>query len=452
MTDYIGQAVERVLSSKPIHLAHPSSAGLTNLYADVTNSSSHLVETVNRNGAIRVASNNLSLSATSNFSVSSSMLVYNPMLIMAVTLPATGVMNDGWGLLAIDTIELSIPSSLAQNMVISGSAMREFLLYSQPDPEKRTDVLRQCGEHSAGAGINRACIPLAFLINRSYISNTFPIDMSTFRGFLQINVTFKSAQAFMTDNSANGGISFPTTFQNLELVFSNSSIADAGFSVRNSLSQPDVSYNIPQTWLSQYKYHITATPNAGAESTLTVTSAPKGMLQGFLFSVQPTAEIAGGATGTVDLFSSGVSLRTLRVEYNGQDIYRAESLSEIDGYSRYRHDGDNLSYSYSFYLARATNTINLMRSRVYFVPFNYHSSMVRSGHLLENLPSYDGATIQIHFTINSQGRIYTAKADPFSEAVLAVANAGTAQDFTCEVTWLVSALMEINQSSVDLQR
>lgn len=451
--DFIGGAVSRVLSSKPIHLAHPSSAGLSDLYADVSNSSSHLVETVNRNGTIRIAGNNLQLQATTNYIVSSPLLIYNPCLHLSITVPATAVLNDGWGLLAIDTFDLSIPNSLAQNMTLSGSAMLDYLLFCQPDPEKRSIVLRQCGKASVGAGTYTCSIPLAFLINRTTVSNSFPLDMSTMSGFLQINVGWKSARQFMCDNSANGGIVFPTAWNNAVLTFSNSSIMDAGFAIKNALVDPMTTYNIPEVWVQQYKYNLSIQANSGTTYNQQVTSAPPGMVHGFLMNVKDTNEINGSANGQTALFPSGVNLSSLRVEYSGQDLFRADSPSELESHLRYHFDGDDLSYEAQFYRARVVAQRDKLVGRVYFVPFNYNSSKVRNHSHLENLPPYSGATIDISFTVDpTHNRTYYPIGAPFTETSLPTAGAGGPTNYTIEITWICSALMEINQSSVDIQR
>lgn len=456
MVDVISSAVERTLSSKPLMLAHPSSSALSDLYSSVSSSTSHLVETVNRCGAIRVTSNNLSLGATSNYSVSSSLLLYNPVLHLAFSLPANNIVMDGWGLQAIQSIELSFANSLAQNMLISGTALRDVLLFHQSDPEKRKIVLQQCGRANVGAVTVQCAIPLACLINRAQISNTFPLDMSTLNGFLQLNITFNTAQKFIFDIQSNTTPPVTTAWTSNYLTFCSSAINDAGFGIKQALlNDPMAVYSIPNTWIAPYRYNKSIQANAGATTELSVTSAPKGMLQGFLMTVTPSSELAGTADGRTISYPSGVDLSALRVQYNGIDIFRADTPYEIDSYYRYKFDGDNLSFNYLFFRARTPGTAannDLMEAKVYFVPFDYHSGLVRSQTHVENLPSYDGATIQISFVVNTVNRTYYLPATPWTPASLATAGAAAAEDYTIEITWLLASLVEISESGVDIQR
>lgn len=449
----ISNAVSRVLASKPMMMSHPSSAALTDFYPSVSSATSHLVEAVNRCGSVRLNSNNKTLNSTSNFSISSSLLLYNPTLNLSFTLPANHIVFDGWGLQAIDSFEISFANSLAQNMIISGSALRDLLLYSQCDPEKRQITMRQCGRASTANVVQYASIPLVSLINRAQISNTFPLDFSTFNGFMQFNITWKTPQAFIMVNSTNPGTAFPTQWTTCELVFCSSAITDGGFSIKNSLMMnPLASYNIPETWISNYKYDRSITVGASNTTELTVTSCPKGQCHGFLMSVFPKSEITATANGQTLTYPSGVLLSYLRVQYNGVDLFRANSYQEISAYNRYKHDGDDLSFGYTFYTARNAANVDLMNGQIYFVPFNYHSSLVRSHNHSETLPSYDGASIQIEFSVDTGNREYVDAASPFTTATLATAGAGGAEDYSIEIVWLLSSLVEVTQSGVDIQR
>lgn len=449
----IASAVERTLANKPMLMSMPNSSALTDLYPSVSNSTSHLVECVNRSGSIRISPNSKLLGATSNFSVSSSLLLYNPTLNISITQPANHIMFDGWGLQAIETLELSFANSLAQNMIISGTALRDLLLYCQSDPEKRNLVFKQCGNSAAGAGVAYASIPLACLINRAQISNTFPLDFSTMNGFLQINITWNNAQKFMMVNSTNPAAAFPTQLTTCELTFCSSAITDAGFGVKNALlSDPMYSYNIPNTWVSPYVYHRDIQANAGAKTELSVTSCPKGQCHGFLLSLVPTTEFQAAANGQTLTYPSSVNLNTLRVQYNGIDLFRADNYQELNAYYRYKHNGDDLSFRYSFYAARVVANHQEMLSKVYFVPFNYNSGLCRSQLHHETLPSYDGATIQIEFTVDTINRIRFDGATPYTPLALATAGAAAAEDYRIEITWLLSSLVEITQSGIDIQR
>ncbi len=447
----ISEAVQRTLTSKPILMSHPSSLGLTDLYSSVSNSTSHLVETQNKSGATRISANSKALGATSNFSISSSLLNYGFTLNMSVTIPANHILNQGWGLAAIDYIELSFPNSLAQNMLISGTALRDYLLYCQPDNESRSNVLQQCGQAVAGAGTYKCSVPLASLLTRSTVGNSFPIDMAALNSFLQINITFKPAQGFIMVDSTDPAFNPPVQFNTLELVTSSCAILDGGYSVRNALlMDPTSTYNIPTTWVAPYRYVANIDPTGVNLTELSITSCPKGFLNGCLFSVFPTVENTGAANAQTALFPSCVNLSSLQIQYNGQDIYRADSSFEIDSYSRLKHNGDNLGFQYPFYRVRNTANPSRMDARVYFIPFNYNSGLVRDHIHCENLPSYDGATLQFKFSVDEAfNRTYNTAANPYFPAALAL---GGALPFTIEITWLLSALLEVNSSSVDIMR
>lgn len=454
--DQIAASVERTLGKAPLLMSHPGSSALSSLYPSVSSCTSHLVETSNASNRYRVNANSITLGATSTFSVSSSYLLYNPCLNLEFTVPANNHVDDGWGLAAINSIEISFASSLCQNLLLTGTAMKSLLLYYSSDPEKRSLVIKQCGEATAGAAVCKASIPLISLINRGQISNTYPQDASCYNGFLQLSVTFNTCEKFIFDNSTNAHPPNVTAWTNCYLTFCQSAILDAGFSVKTALQNSPMSvYSVPTTYATSYKYNKTIDADSGVQTQLTISSAPKGMLTGILLNINPTSELQGSANGQVISYVNGVNLSQLRLEYAGTDIYRADTAKEIDAITRYRFDGDDLSYNFNFHRARNVANANFsqMLGKVYFIPFDYHSGMVRSQNHIENVPSFDGSTLSITFTVDANAqRSYNDPATPFKVSALATAGAEEPEDYTIEVIYLLNALIEISDSGIDLQR
>lgn len=454
MSQLVSSAVERVLTTKPILMSHPGASALSDYYASASNASSHLVEAVNRNGAVRVATNNLQLGATSSFSLSTSLLFSNPVLNVELTLPANHYVNDGWAFLAVNNVEISFANSLAQNLIQSGSSMRDVLLYCTPDPQKRALLLQQAGSQSTVAGTIRASIPLGSIVNRGLLSNSYPLDGSTLQGFMQFSVTWNDARRFMMVNSTNPAAAFPTAFTKCELVFSTAAINDAGFAIKNALmSNPLSTYVIPSHYFAPYTYHQNITLNSGNLVEFVTTACPKGILNGILLSIQPTSEIAGAANGRTLLYPNGVPLNSLRVQYNGVDIYRADTPKEIQAYNRFHHNGDDLSFRYKAIRSdRNVANRDLFTGNIYYIPFNYDSSLVRSSHHFENMPSYDGATLSFSFIPDPTGRTVVEEATLLEDQTQLTTGGGAAEDYTIEVVFDLNTLVEINESGTDLQR
>lgn len=445
----MNDALERVLVSKDVLLKHPGQTQIGSWYASPSEAQTHLSEANNSSGRIRVTSNSLSFSASSNFQISASSLVYGLTLNATLTTPAnTVIATSGWLFDCIRSIEFTISNSLISNQIITGPIMREYLLLSCTDEEQRSNLLKMGGEPVAAATQASASIPIAWLLQGGNgLCSHFPLDFSTLNGPFQIQITFNPSSYILSRTGAAPGTI--ASFDALNITACTTDIIEPALGVRNALlSNPGMVYPIPCKYFSCVRYVQSCT--IGSLATMNLNSAPAGMLEGIIISVKPSVETSANADGTVN-YAGSCQLSTLRLQYMGVDLFRADSPKELESYYRTRFCGDAKENQWRFQDANTVNAANadLIEGHSYFIPLTYEADAVLSEKKQEHLPSYGGVNLQLSFTPAARTQFDTSAGVIFPVALNPRGGAG-AQDYNIDIGWMVSAILEVGGGNVNL--
>jgi hypothetical protein len=461
----ITSAADEIVSSKRVLMKRPGVEHYNELYPTKNQVSTQLAEVQNAHGKLRASTNNLNLGATSNFTISAYTIVGNWCLHAALTLGANRGVNNGWLLQAIDQVDVTFSNSLLQSVTLSGLAIREYLLYTCDSKEKRKELLDDAGKAGSGVGVYRGSMPIGNLILSAIgQQNQFPIDMSTLSGNVQVNVRFANAGAFTTNIGA-GVTSIPTAFTSLEMTCDTSTLLSSAFSVKNALAfQPGSSYNIPTKYVTSSNIPLTNfDPASGVENSVQLANVPSGMLEAIILCLKPNTEFksvasAAAANSTYFPIGGSVNIKTLRLEYSGDILFRADSAEELKSNYRSVFCGDMMEYEQYSHTYTPSGPgpmsvgISKYEGRVIVIPFTFRGNSVKSSHLLENLPSYGGSTLDLRFTVDDdfQREEYLAAA-PFARTNQVVVGSGGAIPWTLQTVYVLSSLVEISAGVVDLQ-
>ena len=462
-TDLIDAASLNILGSKRVLSRNPAARSLVELYPGPGNASTQLAETSNSKGRVRISSNSLSLGSQSNFSISSSSILANCNIHATLKLPENRYVQSGWLFQAVDRFEITFSNSLMQNVSVSGKAYREYCLVSAPDRDCRELLIDQAGHTNNGTAdeIVTASIPLTYLIGSiAGAKGGWPVDTSTLNGPIQVNVIWHSAGAFSAPGLA-AGAAIPIAFESLIMTLDSSDLITQAMSVRTSLMfDPELSYNIPVKYLSREARTLNFDPTAGGEQVINLTGAPSGMLEAIIFSIKPTSDLGSAALSTAakalyNPLGGSVNLKAIKLEYSGVTLFQAETPEELRGNYRNAFCGDTLAYRTSdrnWTDAAGIDSAHVISHELIpiVIPMGYDMRNIMSGHLVENLPSYSGASLSLKFRVDNvlQRTIY-AHNEPFLR-VNEPSVAPGASDFTVEVLYVISAIMEINSQNVDL--
>lgn len=465
-SEYIESAANEILSNKRVLLRHPGARSMNELYPSPSLASTQLAELVNARGRYRIAGNNLQLGGISNFVISTSSIIQNWAIHASIVLAANRTMLTGWLLQAVNQIEVTFSNSLMQSIQLSGLILREYLLSMCDSEEKRNRLLTQAGQCTLGAaGTFRASIPVGNLILSAMgASSQFPLDQSTLAGSIQVLVRWNNAGSFTTNVAANGA-AIPTAFNSLEMTCDTSDLLTGAFSIRQALSMdPSLSYNIPSRYINSTRVPIANfDPAAGNENLVQLTSCPAGMLEAIVICLKPTSEhnsTASDAAANSAYFPIGgsVNLSTLRLTYGGTDLFRADSSEEIKSNMRSVFGGDTMRYKQIGHTFTPGGPgplgadISQYDCGVIIIPLVYDGCRSYQGHLIENNPSYSGASLELRFTVNNQFEREEYKFNaPFKRTNQVVVGSGGAIAWTLEVGYVLSAILEISQGAVDLQ-
>lgn len=459
----ISDAVRDVLSAKRLKLVHPGNGKLTNLYAGSAEIESILAEQVTHKGQYRVSSNNLSLGAQSNFIISTSAVIDNLMLVFSITAPADGFFShNGWGFDLIESLEVTYANSLMQNMIIRGDILKEYSKLCSCSKDEREQMLDQAGSLGAVTGETRkAAVPLSFLnYNTSNMRGSWPTDASTLAGPIQICINWvtkaKSSRIFVDSDVAVDPDNLPTAVTGAEITCTTVTIQSAAFGVKDAMMRDrGLVYSIPSRYLSIVNESRTVLNAVTNTMNINLNSAPAGMLEGILIYAAPNDPSSGDnwVTGDTSLRKHGGSLRidSLRLEFGSQDLIRYKSREEMLGFNRAAF-GDTLEYFEKEILpgqAQAALGYSKVSSDVLFLPLVHDSKKVFNGHTNEHVPSYGGSQLQLTLTFSDEsGEITPTSGSSFGPEN---GDAVTGTSIQIWICYIISAILEISQGTVDLQ-
>lgn len=444
---HVDMAVQNVLTGSRLLMAHPGAAKFNQLYASADKSTTNLAECVNSRGRLRFDANNLALGGRSDFYISSSSIVNDFMLNVSYQVPASGVVTFGWLFQAIQEIQITYSNSLIQNVVIAGPILREYLLLSCTDREARDKLIRNAGKNVNDA-LAWASIPIPLLNqNASGVRGNYGLDMSVLGGPITISIIWNKSSVFVRQYTDGNNPLVPIeVLTSANVTAQTSDLQSSGFAVKTAMNlNPALVYSIPARYVNCIPYTFSAIGNnAQSVQVLNLNSAPAGMLESIIFSIRPNI---WSAAGNNYRFPGGsFDIDTLQLTYGSQVLYEWRSYEECCNLDLMVY-GDTLQYFEGYSASGAVALANLKLSKVYHIPLSHDARQVISGHLVENLPSYSGATLQLRFTIAAQTRTVTV-GNIFNEASTAV---GAQSDYTVYVGYVLTSILEISNGTVDMQ-
>lgn len=498
MAEYVDSAVQTVLSSSRLKLAHPGNAKLTQVYPTPSETTSVLAQAINHRGQFRVSPNNLGFNSRSDFILSSSALISEMAINGVITIvndvgPLTWKPNCiGYAFDLIESIEITYSNSLMQNMFIRGETLKDYSLLCCCSHRERVDMLKSAGEcvaHNGGAppvaNVYRFTVPISFLNHTpGSLRNSWPVDGSVLAGPIQIAVNWRPFRfGFVRTQLAVSPV--PVSFTSLELVAKTTQLQDASFSVKKAMMlDPQLVYSLPARYITSVDYSRAIGPgpdNAGADTTINLASAPSGMLEGIIISIRPTGGVdgednwlGGNVLGNINNKGGSVTLDRIVLEFGGQNLFRCESHEEYQHYMRSTFGDDmewpNVQYTQNLAWDDEGLGTNVLFHNVYFIPLVNDGASVFRGHTNENLVSYGGSQLQL--TIRPSFKLLADALAPRGQRALmgpggdaadklgarAVSLTGATQSVCQEgavyqiwIGFLISGLVEISQGTVDLQ-
>ena len=299
--------------------------------------------------------------------------------------------------------------------------------------------------------------------------NQFSIDESTLSGPIQLLVRWNPLGSFSSTLAAGAVIPVNNSFKSLVLTLDTCDLLSNSFSVRNAMSyNPELSYNVPARYFNSIRQNVSNfVENGGGVQQVSLTSCPAGMLNCIILSLQPLSQInspdaPGAAKSTYNPLFGSVDLETLQLDYGGTSLYRADSKAEIESNYRACFNGDTMTYdqivSHFDVAAGAIAQLDKMTSSVIVIPLMYDGCKTLRGHLIENQPSYSGATLQLSFSVSNPNRKAIsglATEEHFLKAGVVGTNAvdpgADAVAWALDVTYCLSSILEINSGAIDLQ-
>ena len=404
----------------PVLREHPGAVVRTSFYASSAGSEIQAAKANNFNGKLRVPANNLVLGSSTTFQVFSPDLVYGAELHAKLTPGANnGPQCEGWLFQAIDTIKVWFTSGGLPQVTLPGYLMREYILTCCDTPEQRQILLRNAGQVGTVATQVAASIPIGWILGSGLgVQKGFPIDMSYFKGPLQIEIKFNTSNFFITGTGTGAAAPINTVlvsqFDSLFMTFSTTEVLTKELSaVSQWMARPTEGHYIPGEYLSYQHLPVTAT--IGVQTDVALTSIQNGMLEAIILVIKPSAEFfSASAAPATSVFPGSVNLSSLVIKNGGTVMFQADTEDEIKQYYRTHFNGDDKTYSYkylgpnvsatgvvagsgAYIVSRDSIYRAIMHNSCYLIPLCYDGCKSLSGNMTENLPSYGGSTLTLSF-------------------------------------------------------
>ncbi len=475
MAEYVDSAVQTVLSSSRLKLAHPGNAKLTQVYPTPSETTSVLAQAVNNRGQFRVSSNTKNFGARSDFILSTSAL-FSEMAITGVFkwTNAVGLESKlnavGYGFDLIESIEITYSNSLMQNMFIQGQIFKEWSLLTCCSARERQDMLLSAGGQRSinltGENTAKFTIPLNYLNHKaSSLRNSWPTDGSVLAGPVQIAINWRESKFAFVKTVAVAPAPLPTEFDSLVLTCKTTQLQDASFSVKKAMMlDPQLVYSLPSTYITSVNYSRDLVQ--GAETVINLSSAPAGMLEGLIVSIRPALSSATptpvpqtswtdpGDAQLVNYRGGSTTLDDIKLTFGGQNIYRCDSYEEMMHFNRCTF-GDNLQWGGIYFdqgaaYAQSGSDTHVYKHPLVFIPLMNDGYSVLRQHTNENLPSYGGSQLQLTIRPSGRQRIGGNNARSIDGVESDVVIEATAK-YEIVVGFVISGLLEISQGTVDLQ-
>ena len=304
---------------------------------------------------------------------------------------------------------------------------------------------------AAGVTVN-ASIPLHLFFSSDEITALFPLDSSTLQSQIIINVRWKPVYEIFTGDSVNA-VTLPGNFNTLYLRVGAQVSISNDFALANQLKMDSaLIYSLPGTYIQSFQT-VQNVSSLSTENIINLTSMPSGQLQCLLLSAESLSTV--GVASTQVLIQPWVQFESIRMLYNGVEIYRADSKEEIrifNGQMTDRDSGvmDQLRGHQT--IADLNAVVQFDMANVVIIPFVNEVSKVLRERRHEHSKDYSGSSLQFHYTLSPliefyddacpiQSTLYTDPADGYAQPT---------GNYRFNFTFVNSALYEISQQTVSL--
>jgi hypothetical protein len=462
--DPFSTRVSDVLASSDFLQRHPGNSMLgSDLYSSASNSSSELILRQRYSGQYVSTANNLNFGSQSTFFLTPGSVMNGIVVSGAVTLPRYSRAPDLWALHAIDSIELVISgSSSVQSLKISGKSMVDYILCSTHS--SKVEQLKQCCpaidlNKIPGDTTIKFSVPLHLFFSSPEIVSCFPLDTSTLQSQILMNIRWKQVYNVFQGDSTNS-VTLPSAFDDLYMRVGAQNQISNDFALANQLkSDASLVYSLPGAYLQTYSQvqNVSAVGVGASQNQIPLTSQPSGQLQMILMSAQAIA--SEGQSDTNGLIQPYAQFETIRVLYNGIELYRADSKEEIRLFNCLNTDKDSGVYCKLRAVPATTAGLGVaenIMSSVVIIPFVNETSKVLRERRHEHTKNYSGSTIQVFYTLSNyidtfnnaepvSGNQWDNKASPSSPILIQ-----SAGDYRFNFTFVNSALYEISSQTVSM--
>jgi len=442
--------ISDVLSSQSFLSKHPGSSQLgSDIYSSAANSTSEIIQRQRYTGQYISNANQLSFGAQSSFFLTPGSVMNGLILSCSVVLPRYSRAPDFWFLHAIESVELVISgSSSIQSLKINGRSHLEMILATLDST--KLEALRRASSfvnaQAAGVTVN-ASIPLHLFFSSAEIMSSFPLDTSTLQSQIIVNIRWKqNYQVFSGD--ATNAVVLPATFNALYMRVSDQVNISNDFALSNQLRQdPALIYSIPGLYVQSFSQVVNIS-DFSTEQMVNLTSMPSGQLQCILVSVREVA--LEGASSTQTHIQPFAPFKTIRMLYNGIEIYRADSYEEfvlMNAICTDRDNGIHLKWTNHLIATAADTPVQYKSTPVLIIPFSNEVSKVLRERRHEHTKDYSGSSLQFHFTVDS-ALDYNTDANLVSGKT---AFANSTGNYRVNFTYCNSGLYEVSQKTVSLE-
>jgi hypothetical protein len=446
-------SVSDILGSKEFLMKHPGASQLgSDLYSSSVNSVSEIMLRQRYTGQYVSQANNLVFGGQSSFFITPGSILNGIILSCAVALPQYARAPDFWLLNAIDSVEMIISgSSSVQSLKISGRTHMDYIFASLNS--NKIEALRSANpfiNNNVAITTYYASVPLHLFFSSDDISAVFPLDTSTLQSQIILNVRWKQNYNIFSSD-VTGGITLPTSFTNLYMRVGSQVVVDNGFALSNRLrSDRDLIYSLPINYLQTYSQVMSIANLAAPESSVTLTSMPSGQLQCILCSISEVArEGLASTAGNINPYTLFGSIRML---YNGIEVYRADTLNELTLFNSQMADDDSLSLQYRDHYSTTANTQPALFYGPYVVviPMGNDVSKVLRERRHEHTKDYSGSSLQFFFTVNSPGTPFFSNSTPITGQPLDYVAPAVPGNYRLNFTFVNAGLIEVSQQTVSL--
>lgn len=453
--------ISDVLSSRAFLAKHPGSSQLgSDIYSSAVNSSSELMQRQRHSGLYVSNTNQLNFGAQSSFFLTPGSVMNGVIISGNVILPQYTRAPDLWALHAIESVELVISgSSSIQSLKINGRSHLEMVMATLDS--NKLELLRKSNGYidlqAAGATV-KFSIPLQLFFSSAEMKSVFPLDTSTLQSQIIMNIRWKPNYQIFSGDTTNA-VTLPAGFNDLYMRVADQVQISNDFALSNMLKMDQqLIYSLPGAYAQSYTQvvKVGAVGVGVGESQVSLTSQPSGHLQCILVSIREIRY--EGLSSTQGLIQPFANFESIRVLYNGIEVYRADSQQEMQLTNATCTDKDNgINFNWN---GRSTAVVDGIAPNVLaewnatpvvIIPFANEISEVLRNRRHEHTKDYSGSTLQFFFTVAANIPLKDdtnpiSGATPFDNS-----NGGGAQDYRCNFTFVNAGLYEISQQTVALE-